>query len=117
MWAQFRTHETKGWFKMAINLHFELEENEKLYFRFDRLNLCGSTGLAFIFGHENFKEFRFSLIKISQFIDDETEFEFFIYRDDVKINGRYPDTFKSELFKGWKDIFFQISNLTFNYKE
>ena len=101
---------------MALNLHFELEKNEKLYFRFDSLNLCGSTGLVFIFGHENLKEFRLSLIKIFQFIDDKTEFEFFIYRD-VKENGRNPDTFKSELFKGWKDIFFQISNLTFKYKE
>lgn len=101
---------------MAMNLHFELEKNEKLYFRFDRLNLCGSTGLAFIFGPEDLKEFRFSLIKISQFIGDETELEFFIYLDE-KVNGRFPDTYKSELFKGWKDIFFQISNLTFKYKE
>lgn len=101
---------------MAMNLHFGLEKNEKLYFRFDRLNLCGSTGLAFIFGPENLKNFRYSLIKISQFIDDETELEFFIYLDE-KVNGRFPDTYKSELFKGWKDIFFQISNLTFKYKE
>lgn len=101
---------------MAMNLHFELEENEKLHFRFDRLNLCGATGLAFIFGPENLKEFRFSLIKISQFIDDETEFKFSIYLDE-KVNGRFPDTYESELFKGWKDIFFQISNLTFKYKE
>ena len=101
---------------MAMNLHFELEKKEKLYFRFDRLNLCGSTVLAFIFGPENLKEFRFSLIKISQFIDDKTEFEFSIYLDE-KVNGRFPDTYKSELFIGWKDIFFQISNLTFKYKE
>ena len=101
---------------MALNLHFELEENEKLYFRFYYLNLCGSTGLDFIFGPENLNEFRFSLIKISQFIDDETEFKFFIYRD-IEENGHFPDTYKSELFKGWKDIFFQISNLTFKYKE
>ena len=102
---------------MALNLHFELEKNEKLYFRFDRLNLCGSTGLAFIFGPEDLKNFRYSLIKISQFIDDKTEFEFFIYRDDCQVNGRFPDTYKSELFKGWKDIFFQFANLTFKYKE
>lgn len=102
---------------MAINLNFELEKNEKLYFRFDRLNLCGCTGLCFIFGSEDLKNFRCSLIKISQFIDDETEFDFFIYRDDFKVNGRFPDTYKSEVFKGWKDIFFQISNLTFKYKE
>jgi len=99
---------------MAMNLHFELEKNEKLYFRFDRLNLCGSTGLAFIFGPEDLKNFRYSLIKISQFIDDETELKFFI---DKEVNGRFLDTYKSELFKGWKDIFFQISNLTFKYKE
>ena len=116
MWVQFRAHETKGWFIMAMNLHFELEENEKIYFRFENLNLCGSTGLAFIFCREDLKNFRFSLIKISQFIDDETEFEFFIYLDE-KVNGRFTDTYKSELFKGWKDIFFQISNLTFKYKE
>lgn len=102
---------------MAMNLHFELEENEKLYFRFERLNLCGCTGLAFIFKHENLNEFRLSLIKISQFIDDETEFDFFIYRHDIEVNGYHPDTYKSETFKGWKDIFFQISNLTFKYKE
>lgn len=97
---------------MAMNLHFELEKKEKLYFRFNRLNLCGCTGLAFIFGPENLKNFRYSLIKISQFIDDETELEFFIYLDE-----KITDTYKSELFKGWKDIFFQISNLTFKYKE
>lgn len=102
---------------MPMNLHFELEENEKLYFRFDRLNLCGSTGLAFIFGHEDLNNFRSSLIRISQFIGDKTEFEFFIYRDDFKVNGRFPDTYKSDLFTGWKDIFFQFSNLTFKYKE
>lgn len=102
---------------MAMNLNFELEENEKLYFRFDELNLCGCTGLTFIFTKEDLKEFRFSLTKIFQFIGEKTEFEFFIYRDDIKVNGRFPDTFKSELFKGWKDIFFQISNLTFKYKE
>lgn len=102
---------------MAMNLHFELEKNEKLYFRFDRLNLCGSTGLAFIFGPEDLKNFRYSLIKISQFIDDKTELEFFIYRDDFKVNDCFPDTYKSELFKGWKDIFFQFANLTFKYKE
>lgn len=101
---------------MALNLHFELQKNEKLYFRFDRLNLCGSTGLTFIFGPKNLKNFRYSLIKISQFIDDETELEFFIYLDE-KVNGRFLDTYKSELFKGWKDIFFQISNLTFKYRE
>lgn len=100
-----------------MNLHFELEENEKLYFRFDRLNLCGCMGLVFIFGPEDLDNFRFSLIKISQFIDNKTEFEFFIYRDDMKIDGRYPETYKSDLFIGYKDIFFQFSNLTFKYKE
>ena len=102
---------------MAMNLHFELEENEKLYFRFDHLDLCGSTGLAFIFCRDDLKDFKNSLIKISQFIGDNTELEFFIYRDDFKVNGRFPDTYKSELFKGWKDIFFQFANLTFKYKE
>lgn len=102
---------------MAMNIHFELEKNEKLHFRFDRLNLCGSTGLAFIFGPDDLKNFRYSLIKISQFIDDKTELEFSIYRDDFKVNGRFPHTYKSEVFKGWKEIFFQFANLTFNYKE
>lgn len=102
---------------MAMNLHFELEENEKLYFRLDCLNLSGCMGFAFIFDHENLNEFRLSLIKTSQFIDDKTEFEFFIFRNDIKVNGHYPDTYKSETFKGWKDIFFQFSNLTFKYKE
>ena len=63
---------------MCLNLHFELEENEKLFFRFDGLNLCGWTGLSFIFNKEDLKEFRFSLTKIFQFIGEETEFEFFI---------------------------------------
>ena len=102
---------------MAMNLHFELEKYEKIHFQFDKLNLCGCTGLAFIFGTKDLNNFKYSLIKISQFIDDETEFEFSIYRDDLKENGRFPDTYKSELFKGWKDIFFQFANLTFNYKE
>ena len=117
MWVHFRTRKTKGWFIMAMNLHFELEKNEKIYFRFDRLDLCGSTGLGLIFKYENINEFRLSLIKISQFIGDETEFDFSIYRHDIEPNDYLTDTYHSETFKGWKDIFFQFANLTFNYKE
>lgn len=96
-----------------------IDTDERVHFSFKFLNIIGDTGMDLIFApalewsKSELEYIQESLVKMLPIIGNDTEIEFFIYKE---IEG-YPKTFVSKKYIGVNGVFEIIQEFTFKDKE